>query len=131
VSLLCRFDASGNCAAEVADPSRAYPRALSVTVALVTLCYALPTFVGISVLPNAAAWHTGTFATIAEQVGGRWLKVRPPCFLFDLLPRRYFEVSTMYDFDAEAECTLCESSNFLTEEKECLNGTWRKNAKHR
>ena len=78
---MLRFDASGNCAAEVADPSRAYPRALSVTVALVTLCYALPTFVGISVLPNVAAWHTGTFATVAEQVGGKWLKVRPrSCF---------------------------------------------------
>ncbi len=43
------WDNAGCCAAEVADPSRAYPRAMLITVAIVTVVYLLPVAVGVGV----------------------------------------------------------------------------------
>ena len=69
------FDSAGSIAAEVAQPSRTYPRALSACVVLTSITYALPTFVGYAFMPDRDEWHDGTFVDVAEEVGGAWLKM--------------------------------------------------------
>lgn len=69
------WDNAGCCAAEVANPNRAYPRAMMVTVLLVTAVYLLPLAVGLGVDSNLAEWKEGFFPKIAAQIGGWWLGV--------------------------------------------------------
>jgi amino acid transporter len=64
------WDNAGCCAAEVANPSRAYPRAMIVTVLIVSAVYLLPVAVGIGVVSNWDEWQEGYFPIIAEEIGG-------------------------------------------------------------
>ena len=67
------WDNAGCCAAEVANPNRAYPRAMIFTVLLVTAVYLLPIAVGVGVDANWSAWKEGYFPNVAAQIGGSWL----------------------------------------------------------
>ena len=67
------WDNAGCCAAEVSEPNRAYPRAMILTVWLVTAAYLLPVAVGTGVDTNWPAWKEGYFPKLATQIGGRWL----------------------------------------------------------
>jgi amino acid transporter len=67
------WDNAGCCAGEVAKPAIAYPRAMIVTVLLVTLCYLLPMIVAVSVDTHWLEWKEGMFPKIAGQIGGAWL----------------------------------------------------------
>jgi amino acid transporter len=67
------WDNAGCCAAEVVNPRRNYPRAMVVTVALVTAVYLLPMAVGVGIATNASAWKDGYLSQIAAQIGGQWL----------------------------------------------------------
>src|SRR4030095_1760666 len=67
------WDNAGCCAAEVANPNRAYPRAMIFTVLLVTAVYLLPVAVGVCVEANWSAWKEGYFPKVAAQIGGSWL----------------------------------------------------------
>jgi amino acid transporter len=67
------WDNAGCCAAEVADPSRAYPRAMLITMAIVTVVYLLPVAVGVGVDTEFASWKEGYFPVVAAQIGGPWL----------------------------------------------------------
>ncbi len=67
------WDNAGCCAAEVADPKRAYPRAMMITVLLVTAVYLLPLAIGLGVDSDLAEWKEGYFPKIAAQIGGPWL----------------------------------------------------------
>jgi amino acid transporter len=69
------WDNAGCCAAEVANPNRAYPRAMILTVLLVTVVYLLPVAVGVGVDANWTAWKEGYFPKVAAQIGGSWLGV--------------------------------------------------------
>ena len=40
---------------------------------LVIAMYLLPLMACLGVMPQAADWRLGFFATVAERVGGRWL----------------------------------------------------------
>lgn len=75
----CGWDNAGCCAGEVEKPSRTYPRAMAVTVILVTLAYLLPVAVGVSIDTNWAEWKEGHFPKVAAQIGGSglgtWLTV--------------------------------------------------------
>jgi amino acid transporter len=67
------WDNAGCCAAEVAKPNRAYPRAMIITVVLVSMVYLLPLAVGVGVDGNFADWKEGYFPKVATQIGGPWL----------------------------------------------------------
>jgi amino acid transporter len=69
------WDNAGCCAGEVANPNRAYPRAMILTVLLVTVVYLLPVAVGVGVDANWTAWKEGYFPKVAAQIGGSWLGV--------------------------------------------------------
>ena len=67
------WDNAGCCAGEVENPSRAYPRAMIITVLLVTAAYLLPVAVGVGIDPNFASWKEGDFPKAAALAGGHWL----------------------------------------------------------
>ncbi|BBN19559.1 hypothetical protein MPTK1_8g11690 [Marchantia polymorpha subsp. ruderalis] len=68
------FDAAGTCAAEVRNPGHSFPRALSISVMLMVGVYALPTIIGVSVLPDYRLWKEGTYIIVAKLIGGDILK---------------------------------------------------------
>lgn len=67
------WDNAGCCAGDVANPQRVYPRAMIVTVVLVTAAYLLPVAVAIGVDPNTHSWKEGDFPRVAAAIGGPWL----------------------------------------------------------
>jgi amino acid transporter len=73
------WDNAGCCAGEVNQPNRTYPRAMAVTVLLVTFVYLLPIAIGVSVNTDWPAWKEGYLPQIAAQIGGTglgtWLTV--------------------------------------------------------
>jgi amino acid transporter len=71
----CGWDNAGCCAGEVIKPSRTYPRAMALTVLLVTAAYLLPVATGVSANTQWAEWKEGYFPKIASAIGGDWLGV--------------------------------------------------------
>ena len=67
------WDNAGCCAGEVIGPNRTYPRAMALTVVLVTAVYLLPVAVGVSADTQWANWQEGQFPKIAAAIGGGWL----------------------------------------------------------
>lgn len=69
------FDSAGTCAAEVADPGRAYLPAMVATLGLTLGTYLLPVAIGVSVTEDNdfSAWRTGHFVEVGRAVGGPWL----------------------------------------------------------
>ncbi|KAL2608951.1 hypothetical protein R1flu_027524 [Riccia fluitans] len=68
------FDAAGTCASEVRNPGQAFPKALTTSVGLMVGVYALPTLIGVSVLPDSKLWKEGTYVIVAKLIGGNILK---------------------------------------------------------
>ena len=61
-------------AGEVKNPSKTIPKALLITVLLVTLTYLLPLFVSAGVNePTWDTWIDGSFSAIASNIGGPFL----------------------------------------------------------
>ena len=73
------WDNAGCCAGEVEHPDRTYPRAMVVTVVLVTAAYLLPIAIGVGVDPSSSTWKEGDFPRVAAMVGGpglgTWLTI--------------------------------------------------------
>ena len=69
------FDNVGSCAAEVKNPGKTFPRAMFITVALVTTVYLLPVAVGVSYARDFSLWTDGYFVQVAEFIGEDWLAV--------------------------------------------------------
>eukprot|EP00434_Breviolum_minutum_P011147 symbB.v1.2.009835.t1/scaffold635.1/size178188/6 len=67
------FDDAGASAAEIQAPSEIYPKALGISVALITALYVLPIAVGVAIEPETQLWHDGFLATIGTRVGGQAL----------------------------------------------------------
>ena len=69
------WDNASTIAAEVNQPQRTYPRAILAAVLLVVVSYVLP--VGAMALTrlSPAAWETGSWADIANLLGGPWLRI--------------------------------------------------------
>ncbi len=69
------WDNASTVAGEVHDPQRTYPRAMMASVALVAFCYIVP-FAAMRVTGiSPAAFETGSWANLAEMLGGRWLRI--------------------------------------------------------
>ena len=67
------WDSVSTLAGEVSDPARTFPRALGIAVVLVISAYFLPLLIGLGVAADTSDWTLGYFASVAEQVGGKWL----------------------------------------------------------
>ncbi len=69
------WDNASTIATEVERPQKTYPRAMLVSVVVVSLTYVLP--VAAMALTGVAhsAWETGSWADLAALVGGPWLRV--------------------------------------------------------
>ena len=68
------YDSAGALAAEVRDPGTDFPKAMVVTIALVTIVYLLPLAVAISLdHENLDEWTDGHFAQVAQSHVGEWL----------------------------------------------------------
>ncbi len=69
------WDNASTVAGEVKDPQRTYPRAVGISLVLVTLTYVLPTAAVATAHIDTSAWTTGAWVDIARQVGGPVLSV--------------------------------------------------------
>ncbi|KAF4319430.1 hypothetical protein BBO99_00002106 [Phytophthora kernoviae] len=59
---------------EVSTPGRTYPRALLISVLLVTLTYLAPLFAAtVFNSPHWTTWEEGSFSSIAKNIGGEFL----------------------------------------------------------
>lgn len=67
------WDGVSTVAEEIDNPKRNYPRALALTIPLVTLAYLLPALAGLAASPDWSGWTAGYFPVIAEAIGGPWL----------------------------------------------------------
>jgi len=68
------YDSVGALAAEVQQPGRDFPRAMIVTIALVTVVYLLPLMVAVSLDDsNLERWTDGHFTVVAAEHVGEWL----------------------------------------------------------
>ncbi len=76
--LLCMWnymgwDNASTVAAEVERPQRNYPRAMLLTILLVSSCYVLPVLCATTSGIPAAEWTTGTWVEVGRRMGGPWL----------------------------------------------------------
>jgi amino acid transporter len=67
------WDGVSTVSEEIDNPKRNYPRALALTIPLVTLAYLLPVLAGLAVTTDWAGWTAGYFPEVAAQIGGQWL----------------------------------------------------------
>lgn len=68
------WDGLSTVAGEIHEPRRNYPRALAITIPLITLIYLVPTLVSLSVIgPDEVEWTAGAYNVVAESVAGKWL----------------------------------------------------------
>jgi amino acid transporter len=69
------WDNASTVAGEVDEPQRNYPRAMFAAVAIVAISYIVP-FAAVWMTGIASAsFETGSWANIAERLGGHWLSV--------------------------------------------------------
>jgi amino acid transporter len=63
-------------AGEMKNPKRDYPRALLISIPLITLVYLIPSLVGLAWAGTKdVEWTAGTWTTVAELTAGPWLAV--------------------------------------------------------
>ena len=68
------WDGLSTVAGDIDNPRKNYPRALAITIPMITIIYLVPTLISLSVVgPSGVEWTAGAFTTIAEKVGGSWL----------------------------------------------------------
>ena len=67
------WDNTSTVSGEIDNPRRNYPRALALTIPLVTLAYLLPVVAGLGAAPDWAGWTAGYFPEVAANIGGKWL----------------------------------------------------------
>lgn len=68
------WDGLSTVAGEIENPRRDYPRALALTIPIITIIYLLPTLVSLSVVgATDVEWTAGAYNVVAERVGGPWL----------------------------------------------------------
>jgi amino acid transporter len=61
-------------AGEMKNPRRDYPRALLISIPLITIVYLLPTLVGLAYAGTSdIEWTSGAWSVVAKQVAGPWL----------------------------------------------------------
>lgn len=70
------WDGLSTVAGEIDEPRRTYPKALAITIPVITLIYLLPTLVSLGVVgATDVEWTAGAYNVVAEQVAGKWLGI--------------------------------------------------------
>ncbi len=69
------WDNASTVAGEVHNPQKTYPRAMIAAVAIVAVSYIVPFLAMWTTGISPAAFETGSWANIAEMLGGHWLSV--------------------------------------------------------
>lgn len=70
------WDSLSTIAGEIDQPRRNFPKALAITIPLITLVYLLPTVVSLAVVgTDDVEWTAGAYTAVAEGVAGHWLGV--------------------------------------------------------
>jgi amino acid transporter len=67
------WDNASTIAGEVDDPQRTYPRAMLVTLAIITACYVLPILAATITGLAPADWTAGSWVEVARRLGGATL----------------------------------------------------------
>lgn len=68
------WDGLSTVAGDIDNPRVTYPKALAITIPMITLIYLVPTVVSLAVVgTDGIEWTAGAFTVIAEEIGGRWL----------------------------------------------------------
>ena len=67
------WDSVGFLAGETINPQKTFPRAMIISVCLVTATYVIPLMAAICVNKQWAEWENGSFQIFASQVGGNTL----------------------------------------------------------
>jgi amino acid transporter len=66
------YEMLSTAAEEIENPQRNFPRALAISVPMVALSYALPTFAALASLGSWESWAPQYFAQVGQMLGGRW-----------------------------------------------------------
>lgn len=70
------WDSLSTIAGEIDKPRTNFPKALAITIPLITLIYLLPTLISLAVVgPDEVEWTAGAYTQVAESVAGHWLGV--------------------------------------------------------
>jgi amino acid transporter len=69
------WDNASTIATQVDEPQRTYPRAMIAAVLVVAISYILPVAAMALTRLSPAAWETGSWANIANMMGGPWLRL--------------------------------------------------------
>jgi amino acid transporter len=68
------WDGLSTVAGDIDNPRKNYPKALAITIPMITLIYLIPTVISLAVVGTEdVEWTAGAFTLIAEGVAGRWL----------------------------------------------------------
>lgn len=70
------WDGLSTVAGEIDNPRKNYPKALAITIPMITLIYLVPTAVSLAVVGTTdVEWTAGAYNSVAESVAGKWLGV--------------------------------------------------------
>lgn len=70
------WDGLSTVAGDIDNPRRNYPRALAISIPMITLVYLIPTVIALGVVgTDDVEWTAGAFTVVAEAVGGTWLAI--------------------------------------------------------
>ena len=65
------WDSLSTIAGEIDNPRRNFPRALAITIPLITIVYLAPTLISLAVVgPDEVEWTAGAYTVIAERLAG-------------------------------------------------------------
>ena len=68
------WDGVSTVTGEIEHPRRNYPKALAITIPLITLVYLVPTIVSLAVIgPDEVEWTAGAYNLVADEIAGKWL----------------------------------------------------------
>ena len=70
------WDGLSTVAGDIDNPRKNYPKALAISIPMITAIYLIPTVIALGVVGTSdVEWTAGAFTVVAEGVGGGWLAV--------------------------------------------------------
>lgn len=70
------WDGLSTVAGDIDNPRKNYPKALAISIPMITAIYLIPTVIALAVVGTEdVEWTAGAFTLVAEGVGGSWLAI--------------------------------------------------------